>query len=101
VLNRFVTRLEKLFFGHRAVVLIAIGIFTAIMAVFAAQLRMEAGFEKQMPIGHEYIKTFQKYRNDLFGANRITVVVRARDGNIWTPQGLVQGDTGGHVPAER
>jgi uncharacterized protein len=90
VLNRFVTRLEKLFFGHRAVVLIAIGIFTAIMAVFAAQLRMEAGFEKQMPIGHEYIKTFQKYRNDLFGANRITVVVRARDGNIWTPQGLTR-----------
>ncbi|MDN7179406.1 efflux RND transporter permease subunit [Caballeronia sp. SEWSISQ10-4 2] len=90
MLNRFVTRLEKLFFGHRAVVLIAIGIFTAIMAVFAAQLRMEAGFEKQMPIGHEYIKTFQKYRNDLFGANRITVVVRARDGNIWTPQGLTR-----------
>jgi predicted RND superfamily exporter protein len=90
VLNRFVTLLEKLFFGHRAIVLGTIGIFTAVMAVFAVQLRMEAGFEKQMPIGHEYIQTFQKYRNDLFGANRITVVVRARNGSIWTPQGLTR-----------
>lgn len=90
MLTRFVIRLEKFFFGHRAIVLAAIGIFTAVMAVFAVQLRMEAGFEKQMPIGNEYIKTFQKYRNDLFGANRITVVVRARNGNIWTPQGLTQ-----------
>ena len=88
MLNRFVIRIETLFFGHRLIVLAAIGIFTAVMAVFAVQLRMEAGFEKQMPIGHEYIKTFQQYRNDLFGANRITVVVRARDGNIWTPQGM-------------
>ena len=90
MLTRFVIRLEKLFFGHRTIVLAVIGIFTVVMAVFAVQLRMEAGFEKQMPIGHEYIRTFQKYRNDLFGANRITVVVRARNGNFWTPQGLTR-----------
>nr|WP_241019484.1 efflux RND transporter permease subunit [Burkholderia sp. Ac-20345] len=60
------------------------------MAVFALQLRMDAGFEKQMPIGHEYIRTFQQYRNDLLGANRITVVVRAKHGSIWTPDGLTR-----------
>ncbi|WP_244111353.1 efflux RND transporter permease subunit [Burkholderia cepacia] len=60
------------------------------MAVFAVQLRMDAGFEKQMPIGHEYIRTFQQYRNDLLGANRITVVVRAKHGSIWTPAGLTR-----------
>ncbi|MFX7973042.1 hypothetical protein ABTK40_19785, partial [Acinetobacter baumannii] len=43
-----------------------------------------------MPIGHEYIQTFQKYRNDLLGANRITVVVRAKKGSIWTPEGLTR-----------
>ncbi|MFX1764127.1 efflux RND transporter permease subunit [Paraburkholderia sp. A1RI-2L] len=90
MLNRLVCRLETLLFGHRAVVLIAIAAFTAVMAVFATQLRMDAGFDKQMPIGHEYIQTFQKYRNDLFGANRITVVVRARKGSIWTPDGLAR-----------
>ncbi|REG49202.1 hypothetical protein B0G80_5548 [Paraburkholderia sp. BL6669N2] len=90
MLKRLVSRLEKAFFGHRALVIGVIGLFTAVMAVFAVQLRMDAGFEKQMPIGHEYIRTFQKYRNDLLGANRITVVVRARHGSIWTPEGLTR-----------
>lgn len=88
MLNRFVLRLEHLFFGNRAIVLAVIGVFTAIMAVFAVQLRMEAGFEKQIPVGHEYIETFEKYRGDLFSANRLTVVVRARQGTIWTSEGL-------------
>lgn len=60
------------------------------MAFFAAQLRMDAGFEKQIPIGHEYVQTFQKYRSDLFGANRLTVVVRAKQGTIWTREGLAR-----------
>lgn len=90
MLNRFVLRLENLFFGHRRIVITTIALVTAVMAVFAVQLRMEAGFEKQMPTGHEYIQTFQKYRKDLFGANRVTVVVRARHGSIWTPAGLTR-----------
>ena len=90
MLNRLVSSLEKLFFGHRASVLAAIGVFTAAMAVFAVQLRMDAGFEKQMPTDHEYIRTFQQYRSDLLGANRITVVVRARNGTIWNKEGLTR-----------
>jgi predicted RND superfamily exporter protein len=90
VLNRLVKTLERAFFAHRMAVLVSIGLFTAVMAFFAVQLRMDAGFEKQMPIGHEYIQTFQKYRSDLLGANRITVVVRARKGSIWTKEGLTR-----------
>ncbi|MDN7862007.1 efflux RND transporter permease subunit [Burkholderia multivorans] len=88
MLNRLVSHLEKFFFGHRFFVLATIGLFTVVMAVFAVQLRMDAGFEKQMPVGHEYVRTFLQYRNDLLGANRITVVVRAKHGPIWTPAGL-------------
>nr|WP_175586105.1 efflux RND transporter permease subunit [Pseudomonas sp. CM27] len=58
------------------------------MAWFAVQLRMDAGFEKQLPVGHEYIDTFQTYRNDLMGANRLTLVVRSRTGDIWSAPGL-------------
>ncbi|NUO87306.1 MAG: MMPL family transporter [Cupriavidus sp.] len=65
-----------------------VGVFTLVMAVFALQLRMEAGFEKQMPVGHDYTRTFQKYRAELLGANRLTVVVKARHGTIWTREGL-------------
>lgn len=88
MLGQLVKKLENLFFGHRAVTLGVIAIFTAVMAVFALQLKMDAGFEKQIPIGNEYISTFQKYRSELFGANRITVVVKARTGTIWSQPAL-------------
>lgn len=88
MLSRLVEKLEALFFGHRVVTLAVIALFTAVMAFFALQLRMDAGFEKQIPIGNEYVQTFQKYRDALFGANRITVVVKARKGTIWTREGL-------------
>ncbi|SFU20830.1 efflux RND transporter permease subunit [Paraburkholderia aspalathi] len=83
-------KLERWLFAHRAITLITFLLFTLVMGAFAIQLRMEAGFEKQIPIGHEYIKTFQKYRDDLLGANRLTVVVRAKHGTIWNKEGLTR-----------
>ena len=46
---------------------------------------MSAGFGKQLPLGHEYTDTFVKYRDVLFGANRLIVVVHPRQGDIWQP----------------
>ncbi|MFQ6346231.1 efflux RND transporter permease subunit [Pseudomonas sp. R11F] len=81
-------RIEQWLFSHRRLTLLTLAMFTLGMAWFAVQLRMEAGFEKQLPIGHEYIETFETYRNDLLGANRLTVVVKARQGTIWSQAGL-------------
>lgn len=88
VLNKLIHRLEALLFRWRAAILIALLALTAVMAVFGVQLRMEAGYEKQMPHEHEYIQTFLKYRDQLPGANRLTVVLRARTGSIFTKTGL-------------
>jgi predicted RND superfamily exporter protein len=90
VLNRTIQSLEHWLFSRRMLVLGALGALTAVMAFFALQLRMDAGFEKQIPIGHEYVRTFQEYRADLFGANRLTVVVKAKHGTIWTKEGLTR-----------
>lgn len=89
-LLRTLQRLEALLFGHRRLVLGLLAALTAVMGWFAVQLRMDAGFEKQMPLGHEYVETFRQYRDDLLGANRLTVVVRARSGPIWTAAGLTR-----------
>jgi predicted RND superfamily exporter protein len=83
MLARFVARLESALFAHRVATLASLIAFTAVMGVFAAQLRMSAGFDKQLPQGHEYIETFYQYREQVFGANRIMVVVRARSGDVW------------------
>jgi predicted RND superfamily exporter protein len=90
MIERVVQRLETWFFSHRRLTLGVLLAFTAVMAVFALQLRMEAGFEKQMPAGHPYVQTARTYAQDLFGPNRLTVVVHARQGDIWTPAGLTR-----------
>ena len=82
--------LERFVFGRRLLVLTVLAAFTLLMGFFALQLRMTAGFEKQMPVGHEYVKTFEQYRSQLFGANRLTIAVRSIDGTIWTKQGLTR-----------
>ncbi|MEM6901602.1 MAG: MMPL family transporter [Pseudomonadota bacterium] len=66
-----------------------LGIFallTAFMAYQAAQLEVDAGFEKRLPIVHSYMDTFRQYQNDYGGANRILVSVRAVDGDMFTPE---------------
>ncbi|KAB2928037.1 MAG: MMPL family transporter [Dechloromonas sp.] len=88
LLTRTLKGLEDFCFRFRTPFLVWLAIFTAVMGYFALQLRMEAGFEKQMPSGHEYIETFQKYRNDVLGANRLTIVVKAKRDTIWTQAGL-------------
>ncbi|MBL8332662.1 MAG: RND family transporter, partial [Rubrivivax sp.] len=88
MLERLVAAIERLIFGHRAAVLGVLALVTLIAAVFAARLHMSAGFGKQLPLGHEYTETFVKYKDVLFGANRLIVVVHARQGDIWKPESL-------------
>lgn len=75
--------LEDLVFKFRVAILATLAVVTIFGLYFASQLRMTAGFDKQLPIGHEYIETFQKYRDQLFGSNRIIIVLEARQGTIW------------------
>jgi predicted RND superfamily exporter protein len=89
-LTRIVRLAEETVFRYRKPVLAVLLALTGFMGYFALQLKMDAGFEKQMPIGHEYIQTFQQYRGDVLGANRLNIVVKARKGTIWTKEGLTR-----------
>ena len=88
--GRFLAWLEVSCFRHRAVLLATLAAITAVMGWFALQLRMDAGFDKQMPLHHEYVQTFKTYRDDTLGANRLNIVVKARQGEIWTQAGLAR-----------
>ena len=82
--------LENLVFRHRIAILIVLGLVTAAMGYFATQLRMDAGFEKQLPREHEYIQTFFEYQDRLFGSNRVIFVLRAKQGDVWTQPFLAE-----------
>lgn len=90
MLTSLVLGLERFFFRHRLATLGVLALVTLVMAGFAAQLRMSAGFDKQLPQQHEFIKTFNQYRDVLFGANRIIVVLHAKHGDIWNKEALTK-----------
>ena len=83
MLTSFVRRLEAFLFAHRGAVLSVFALLTAFMAWEGSQLRISAGFDKMLPSGHEYIKTFNAYRDQLQDANSIAVVVHPRHGDVW------------------
>ncbi|ANB18093.1 efflux RND transporter permease subunit [Dokdonella koreensis] len=74
---------ERLVFGNRPAVLILFALVTLAMAFFAAQLRVDAGFKKQVPLQHEYMQTFLDYERDFGGANRILIAVVDKGGDMF------------------
>ncbi len=81
-----VKTLERIVFGARTYILIAIAIFTLGMGYFAFGLKLDAGIEKMWPEKHEYVDTFRQYQSSLPGAKRMIVALRSRDetpGSIW------------------
>ncbi|KFN42500.1 efflux RND transporter permease subunit [Arenimonas oryziterrae] len=77
---------EKIVFGARPVVLVVFAAITVLMAIMAYQLKVDAGFKKQIPLQHEYMQTFLDYEQDFGGANRVLVAVMAKDGNMFDQQ---------------
>ena len=81
----FVDRAERLLFARRRLVLAAFGIVTLALTWLAAGLRVDAGFTKQVPLEHEYMRTFVEHRDEFGGADRVVIAVVARDGDMFTP----------------
>ena len=81
--NAFQRAAERLIFGNRIIVLLIFAAITLAMAFFASQLKVDAGFKKQIPLRHEYMKTFLDYEKDFGGANRILIAVMDKHGNMF------------------
>ena len=62
-------------------VLISIGLLWS-----ATHLRVDAGFQKMIPLKHEYMETFTEYQKTFGGANRVLVALRVAEGDIYTPE---------------
>ncbi|MGB0132975.1 efflux RND transporter permease subunit, partial [Dokdonella sp.] len=81
--NAFHRGAEKLVFGSRPIVLILFAIVTVVLTFFAAQLRVDAGFKKQIPLKHEYMQTFIDYEQEFGGANRVLIAVMDKNGDMF------------------
>ncbi|HVO47010.1 MAG TPA: MMPL family transporter [Steroidobacteraceae bacterium] len=81
-------RLESALFGHRALLIGLFALVSVGMLIVAWRgLRIDASFTKQLPVQHEYMRTYlQDNVAEFRGANRILVAVIARDGNMFKPE---------------
>src|SRR6056297_1221352 len=84
--SRFARRAADAIFSIRPLVLVVFAIGTLVMLFFLAQLRVDAGFLKQLPLEHEYMQTFMEYEREFGGANRIMVALMADDGDMFTEE---------------
>jgi len=81
--NAFQRFAESLVFGNRIALLAVFALITVAMGFFAAQLRVDAGFKKMIPLQHEYMKTFLDYEKEFGGANRILIAVEDKSGSMF------------------
>lgn len=83
--NKFINVVENLIFDHRIKVVIFFFIITLLLSYSATQLKIDAGFNKQLPLEHDYIHTLLKYQEDFGGANRIIVALTVEENDIFSP----------------
>ncbi|MEY6430825.1 efflux RND transporter permease subunit [Thioalkalicoccus limnaeus] len=84
-MRAFSATLGQVLFRHRGAFLAFFALTTLLLAASATRLQVDAGFEKMIPLEHEYMQTFVAYRSTFGGANRILVALRQHEGEIYNP----------------
>ena len=82
-MNALVDFFEKLIFRNRMAVILNFLLSTIYLVFQASQLKLDAGFTKNIPLNHEYMQTYMKHKENFGGANNILVSVCDTQGTIF------------------
>ena len=85
-LQNLINKFSAIIFDNRKMWLIVFAIMTTVFAFFASQLKVDAGFNKMMPLSHPYMKVYKQYETVFGGANRIAVALVQKDGDIYNKE---------------
>ncbi len=66
-------------------ILVVFLLVTGFLGYHATHLKVNASFEKQLPLKHPFIQTLLEYRAEFGGANRIIVSISPKQGTIFEP----------------
>lgn len=67
-------------FYKRVKTIAVLAVVTVFLAWQASQLKLDAGFEKMLPLGHPYIQVFNQYQKEFGGANLVLLAVTQNEG---------------------
>lgn len=73
-------------FRRRAWLLAIFALLTAVMTWQAAHLRVDASFNKGLPLEHPFIRTFTRHQAEFGGANRVVVALMAKSGDMFSSE---------------
>ncbi|VAW37961.1 Exporter protein, RND family [hydrothermal vent metagenome] len=83
--SAIVNFLQNIIFNNKKLILLILTLTTILMGYYASQLKVDAGFKKQLPLQHEYMKTFMDYETEFGGANRLLIAIMTKDGDMFNP----------------
>jgi predicted RND superfamily exporter protein len=78
-----IAALEEVLFRRRGLVLALLALFTVVCVGLMTRLGLDAEIETHLPAEHEYMRTFLDYQEELLGTDRVLVVLRVKQGDIW------------------
>ncbi|MGH8457114.1 MAG: efflux RND transporter permease subunit, partial [Stenotrophobium sp.] len=79
--NNILKAVMPLVYARRWLTFSLLMLVTAWLLAHALQLKPDAGFEKQIPLDHPYMKVFKKYEKAFGGANLISIAVIQKNGD--------------------
>jgi uncharacterized protein len=85
-LQKIISQFSALIFNNRKMWLIIFGMMTLVFLFFASQLRVDAGFNKMVPLKHPYMKVYKEYETVFGGANRVAIAIVQKDGDIYNKE---------------
>src|SRR3954469_8536872 len=86
VLEALIQRVSRLVFDHRKAWLAVFAVLTVLFAASASRLVVDAGFNKMVPLKHEYMKVYREYEKVFGGANRVALALVQKDGDIYNKE---------------
>ncbi len=84
--NSLINRIEVGLFRHRLFVLAVFLLATIGLVYQASHIKLDAAFTKNIPLNHEYMKTYLKHQQNFGGANNILISVCDEKGDIFNPE---------------
>lgn len=81
----FIHSLENFLFRQRLFVIVLFAALTALLGYQASNIGLDASFNKNIPLKHEYMQTYVQYSEEFGGANTVYISVCDRDGDIFNP----------------
>ena len=85
-LQKLIEKFSAVIFNHRKLWLIVFAFVTVGFAISASQLKVDAGFNKMVPLNHPYMKVYKEYETVFGGANRVAIALVQKQGDLYNKE---------------